>query len=190
MPPLTSWPRTFGLLLGIATTTGCGDGSTDAEVERAPARTTAPQVSCNAARPAGLEVYGRLLIVLPVGDQPGDRLQTATAADGRTFSKVGLYVRGDATVRLSVSGEGREQVDLLGWPTRSAVRESTFRESRASCSWKPYPGGFVYDVPRCAYLNVVTSRGSTRIPFGLGRRCPRDVRDRPVAGTRIIRSRS
>lgn len=127
------------------------------------------------ADPEGTIVLGRVLFVTPVGARPGDELQHSPAADGRQFSKFGIFVFGDARVTIEPVGP----VDILGWAQTGATSRVTDRvdfehQPPRPCSdqaWSVYPGGLVYTQPQCATVRVRADGQTREVRFGLGVGC-------------------
>lgn len=163
---------TFALLAATAalapTLAACEGSPAETRACTAPGRPTS-------AGAGGAVLLGRVLFSVPVGARPGQALQQGRAADGRSFSKFGLYVFGDAPVSVEPLGD----VDVAGWAQSGATSAITHQvafqtKPPAPCEkqeWRVYPGGLVYASPQCATVRVTADGQTKDIRFGLAVDC-------------------
>lgn len=110
---------------------------------------------------------------MPAGQRQGERLQRSRTADGRYYSKLGLYVRGKQ--KVTIIGESAD-VAIQGWVADGAAnvtrRSVTLRLQQCGERWRVFPGGPVFARPQCAAIRVTVGAQSKRVWFGLGQDCP------------------
>jgi hypothetical protein len=165
MRPAIAGPACAAVLL-----IGCG------AADQQHADTAASRLDCPrwGARPTSATFVADRVAFDRSGAAQGAPRQTTTAEDGRSFSKVGLYVRGNVRVRLRVPRDVPASVDIT-WdskgPSRTVVIQQRLTGACADLLWTGHAGGALFDGELCLPLVVEVARQRQTVTFGLKRDC-------------------
>jgi hypothetical protein len=163
-------PAIAGAACAAALLIGCG------AADEQHADTAASHLNCPrwGARPTSVTFVADRVAFDRSGAAQGAPRQTTTAEDGRSFSKVGLYVRGNVSVRLRVPREVPASVDIR-WdskgPSRTVLIRQRLTGTCADVLWMGHAGGVLFDGQLCLPLVVEVAGQRRTVTFGLKRDC-------------------